>query len=57
MTETGRVGNKTDQVLLLVSTTTQDADALPFALQVAKLNYSTFRRDLLGDVKKGLGRN
>ena len=54
MTETGRVGNKTDQVLLLVSTTSQDADALPFALQVAKLNYSTLRRDLLADVKKGL---
>ena len=54
ITEKGRVGNMTDQVLLFVSTTSQDADAPPFALQLLKLNYSALRHDLLAEVKKGL---
>ncbi len=54
VTEKGRVENKTDQVLMMLTTTTQDDGDAPFALQVAKLNWLELRHDLLVDLKKGL---
>lgn len=53
ITEKGRVENKTDQVLVLVSTKSQNDDDPPFALQMAKLNYAALHPDLLAAVKKG----
>ena len=49
-----KVENKTDQLLMLVSTTTQDAKEAPYALQFGKLTWSGLRPDLLEAVKKGL---
>ena len=53
-TEKGRVDNKTDQVLMLLSTTTQKDDDPPFALQMAKLTYSGLRHDILAKLQKSL---
>ena len=53
-TEKGRVDNKTDQVLMLLSTTTQKEDDPPFGLQMAKLTYSGLRHDLLAKLQKAL---
>ena len=53
-TEKGRVDNKTDQVLMLLSTTTQKEDEPPFAFQVAKLTYTGLRHDLLAKLQKAL---
>ena len=54
ITEKGKVENKTDQLLMLVTTTTQDAKEAPYALQFGKLTWSGLRPDLLEAVKKGL---
>ena len=54
ITEKGKVENKTDQLLMLVTTTTQDAKEAPYALQAAKLTWSELRPDLVAAVKKGL---
>ena len=54
ITEKGKVENKTDQLLMLLTTTTQDAKAAPYALQFGKLTWSGLRPDLLEAVKKGL---
>ena len=54
ITENGKVENKTDQVLLMVSTTTQDDERPFYALQARKLTWSELRPDLLAAVKKGL---
>ena len=43
-----------DQVLLLLTTTTQADNEAPYALQAAKLTWSELRPGLLADVKKGL---
>jgi hypothetical protein len=51
ITEKGKVENKTDQLLMLLTTTTQDAKEAPYALQFAKLTWSGLRPDA---VKKGL---
>ena len=54
ITEKGKVGKKTDQLLMLVTTTTQDAKEAPYALQAVKLTWSELRPDLVAAVKKGL---
>ena len=54
ITEKGKVENKTDQVLLLLTTTTQDEKEAPYALQAAKMTWSELRPDLVAGVKKGL---
>ena len=54
ITEKGKVENKTDQLLMLVTTSTQDAKEAPYALQAAKLTWSELRPDLVAAVKKGL---
>ena len=53
-TEKGKVDNKQDQVLCLLTCSTQGVDAPPYALQVKKLDYSKLSIGLLKDVKKGL---
>ena len=49
--EKGKVENKVDQPM---NTTTQVEGAAPFALQAAKLDYRTLRRDLKDAVQKGM---
>ena len=53
ITEKGKVENQTDQVLLMGSTTTQDDDEAPSALQAGKLTWSELRLALLAAGKKG----
>ena len=53
-TEKGKVDNKQDQVLCLLTCSTQAEDAPPYALQAKKLDYSKLSVGLLKDVKKGL---
>ena len=53
-TEKGRVENKTNQVLMLLQTTKQAEHAAPYALQVANLDFSGLRKDLLTEYKKKL---
>ena len=53
-TEKGKVENKPEQVLMMLGTTAQEEDSAPLALQMAKLNYSGLRADLLKECKKGL---
>ena len=54
ITEKGKVENKTDQVLLLLTTTTQDKKEAPYALQAAKMTWTELRPDLVAAMKKGL---
>jgi hypothetical protein len=53
-TNKGKVDNKTDQTLMLLSTTTQAEIAAPYALQVSLLDYSGLNSDLLASYRKGL---
>jgi hypothetical protein len=53
-TAKGKVENKTDQVLFLLHTTKQEEAEAPYSLQVAKLDLSSLRSDLLAEYKKGL---
>ena len=54
ITGKGKVENKTDQLLMLLATTTQEAKEAPYALQFAKLTWSGLCPDLVEAVKKGL---
>ena len=53
-TEKGKVENKVDQAVFLVHTNAQEEGAPPFALQTAKLDFKSLRRDLKEAVQKGL---
>ena len=53
-TEKGKVDNKQDQVLCLLTCSMQEENAPPYALQAKKLDYSKLTVGLLKDVKKGL---
>ena len=53
-TEKGRVGNKTGQVLMLISTNKQDVDAPPYALQAKLLEFKGLDSDVLASYKKDL---
>ncbi len=53
-TNKGKVDNKTDQTLMLLSTTTQAEIAAPYALQASLLDYSGLKKDLLASYRKGL---
>jgi len=56
-TEKGKVELKTDQVLMLLNTTSQEENAAPYALQVSLLDYTRLNSDLLSAVRKGLPAN
>ena len=51
--EKGKVENKVDQVFML-NTTSQEEGAAPYALQAAKLDFKSLRRDVKDAVQKGL---
>ena len=53
-TEKGKVGNKTGQLLMLISTNKQDAEAPPYALQAKLLDFKGLDSDLLASYKKDL---
>ena len=53
-TEKGRVELKTDQVLMLLNTSTQEENAAPYSLQVCLLDYKALNTDLLASIRKGL---
>ena len=53
-TEKGRVELKTDRVLMLLNTSTQEENAVPYSLQVSLLDYKGLNSDLLSAVRKGL---
>lgn len=53
-TEKGKVGNKTGQVLMLISTNRQDEVAPPYALQAKLLDFKGLHSDLLSSYKKDL---
>ena len=53
-TEKGKVDNKQDQVLCLLTCSMQEENTPPYALQAKKLDYSKLTVGLLKDVKKGL---
>ena len=43
----GKVDNRTDQVLMLVTTTTMEENEAPYALQVALLDFKGLHKDIL----------
>ena len=53
-TEKGKVGNKTGQVLMLITTNKQDAEAPPYALQAKLLDFKGLDSDLLASYRKDL---
>ena len=53
-TEKGKMGNQTGQVLMLISTNKQDAEAPPYALQAKLLDFKGLNSDLLASYKKDL---
>ena len=53
-TEKGRVGNKTGQVLMLISTSKQEVGAPPYALQAKLLEFKGLDSDVLASYKKDL---
>ena len=53
-TEKGKVGNKTGQVLMLITTNKQDAEAPPYALQAKLLDFKGLATDLLTSYRKEL---
>ena len=46
--------NKVDQVLCLLTCSTQEEEAAPYALQIRKLDYSKLAPSLMKEVKNGL---
>ena len=53
-TEKGKVENKTDQVLMLLTTSMMKDDAPPYALQVALLDFKGLDKDILTAYHKKL---
>ena len=53
-TEKGKVENKTDQVLMLLTTSMMKEDAPPYALQVALLDFKGLDKDILTAYNKKL---
>jgi len=53
-TEKGKVDNKTDQVLMFISTSSMDDDAAPYALQVALLDFKGLDKEILQSYNKKL---
>lgn len=53
-TEKGKVENKSDQVLMLLTTSTMKEHAPPYALQVALLDFSGLDKDILAAYHKKL---
>ena len=53
-TEKGRVGNKTGQVLMLISTNKQEVGDPPYALQAKLLEFKGLDSDVLASYKKDL---
>ena len=53
-TEKGKMGNQTGQVLMLITTNKQDAEAPPYALQAKLLDFKGLDSDLLASYKKDL---
>ena len=51
----GIVGNKRDQLLMFLSTTTQDDNAPPYSLQVGLLDYKSLNSNNLSSVNTGMG--
>ena len=53
-TEKGKVGNKTGQVLMLITTNQQKEGAPPYALQARLLEFKGLDSDVLASYKKDL---
>ena len=53
-TEKGKVENKSDQVLMLITTTTMKENAQPLALQVALLDFKGLDKDIITAYNKKL---
>ncbi len=51
----GLVGNKRDQLLMFLSTTSQDENAPPYSLQVGLLDYKSLNANILSSVNTGMG--
>ena len=53
-TEKGKVKNKSDQVLMLITTSTMSKSAQPLALQVALLDFKGLDKDIITAYNKKL---
>ena len=53
-TEKGKVENKSDQVLMLITTSTMSKSAQPLALQVALLDFKGLNTDIITAYNKKL---